>query len=326
MDFFKGKRVLVTGGAGFVGTNLIIRLLDSGAIVTATLHAKPAQYADPRITYITADLSKPEKCDLVCQNQDYVFMCAANTSGAAVIEKNPLTHVTPNVIMNALMLEAAYKAGVQKFLFISSNTVYPVTDFPVRESDMMTGPLFDKYFCVGWMKIFSETMCRMYAEKIKTPMQTLVIRPANIYGPYDDFEWETSHMIAALVRKTVERMAPFEVWGDGQDKKDYIYIDDFVTGIMSAMAALTAYEPVNIATGQAYTTREVVDALLLADGYTEAVVKFDPAKPSMIPLRLIDPGKAEALFGFKAKTTLAEGLKKTAAWYRTHQLVGSHLR
>jgi len=135
------------------------------------------------------------------EGAEYVFMCAANTSGAAVMDKTPLAHVTPNVVMNTLMLDAAYSAKVRKFLFISSNTVYPAVDHPVAEDEMVPGDLFEKYFCVGWMKQFTEILCRMYAEKIRTPMQMVVVRPANIYGPDDDFEWETSHVLPALIRK-----------------------------------------------------------------------------------------------------------------------------
>ena len=116
---FKDKRVLVCGGAGFVGANLIERLLQQGARVRATLHRKPAAIEDKRIEYVTCDLTKQEECYRAVDRSQYVFMCAANTSGAAVMETEPLVHVTPNVAMNTWMLDAAYKAGVEKFLFIT---------------------------------------------------------------------------------------------------------------------------------------------------------------------------------------------------------------
>ena len=225
-EMFRNSKVLIAGGAGFVGVNLIKRFLELGTKITATLHKKPAVIDDGRIEYIWCDLTKREDCQKAVKEVDYVFMCAANTSGAAVMEKTPLVHVTPNVVMNTLMLEAAYKAGVQKSLFISSNTVYPVADHPVKEDEMIPGQMFEKYFCVAWMKQFTEILCRMYTEKISSPMKIVVVRPANIYGPYDDFEWETSHVLPALIRKVVERHDPIEVWGDGNDIKDFIYIDD----------------------------------------------------------------------------------------------------
>ena len=161
---------------------------------------------------------------------DYVFMLAANTSGAAVMEKTPLAHLTPNVIMNSQMLAAAYENQVSKFCFISSNTVYPVTDEPVKEEDV-NYEFFSKYFIVGWMKLFSEKMSQMYSKHISNPMKTVVIRPGNLYGPHDKFTWTESKVIAALIRKSIERYDPLQVWGDGNDLKDFLYIDDFIDGL-----------------------------------------------------------------------------------------------
>ena len=313
---FKNSKVLIAGGAGFVATNLALKLLELEANVAVTLHNKPAAIEDDRITYIQCDLTSAQDCERAVKGAEYVFMCAANTSGAAVMEKTPLVHVTPNVIMNTLMLEAAYSAGVKKFLFISSNTVYPNVDHPVKEEEMLSGELFEKYFCVAWMKRFTEILCQMYAEKIRKPMKTVVVRPANIFGPYDDFEWETSHVVPALIRKVVERHDPIEVWGDGSDIKDLIYIDDFVAGMLLAMEKIDGFDPVNIATGRPCSIKQVLETILKVDGYTDAKIAFDTSKPTMIPKRLIDATKAEKLLGFRAKTSLEEGLEKTVRWYR----------
>jgi len=316
-NFFSGKKVLVVGGAGFVGVNLINELLRRGAEIRATIHEKPPVIDDSRIEYVKVDLTKAEDCAKSVSGMDYVFMCAANTSGAAVIEKTPLVHVTPNVIMNTLMLEAAYVAGVKKYLWLSSNTVYPVADHPVKEDEMMDGEPFDKYYAVAWMKRFGEILCKMYSTKIKEPMTTVVVRPANIYGIYDDFAWETSHVVPALLRKAIERMDPFEVWGDGKDIKDLIYVEDFVEGILLAMEKMEKYDPINIGTGVPVTVRDVLGAALEAADYTDAKIEYDTSKPSMIPKRLIDVSKAESLLGFKAHTTLKEGIRKTVEWYKS---------
>ncbi len=312
---FKDKKVLVTGGAGFVGVNLIKRLLTLGAKVRATLHVKDAVVTDPRVEYIRCDLREADDCKRVTEGMDYVFLCAANTSGAAVMEKTPLVHLTPNIIMNVLMLEAAYSAGVKKVLFISSNTVYPLTDFAVKESDV-TNEFYEKYFIVAWMKRFTEIACDMYSTRIKEPMQAVVVRPANIYGPYDDFEWETSHVLPALMRKVMERHDPLEVWGDGKDIKDFIYIDDFIDGMLLAMEKLSEYEPINIASGHQYVLNDVLQTMIEIDGFQDVKIVHNSTKPSMIPKRLIDPTLAREKIGFEAKTPMEEGLKKTMEWYR----------
>jgi len=313
---FKNKNVLVAGGSGFVGVNLIKRLLDLGANVNATLHIKGPVLDDPRINYIQGDLQIPKDCSAAVKGIDYVFMCAANTSGAAVMAKTPLAHLTPNIMMNISMLDAAYKAGVKKFLFISSNTVYPLTDFAVQESDV-TNDFYEKYFIVAWMKRFTEIVCEMYATKIDKPMKVCVIRPANIYGEFDDFEWETSHVIPALIRKVVERHNPLEVWGNGEDLKEFIYIQDFIDGMLLAMEKIEGFDPINIATGRASTVKEVLDVLLKVDNFSNANIVFDTTKPTMIPKRLINISKAKELLSFDPKIQLQEGLKKTVSWYRS---------
>lgn len=312
---FHGKNVLVAGGSGFVGANLLKRLLGTDAQIRATLHNKPPVIQDDRIEYVTCDLRQEEDCLRVCQDVDYVFLCAAVTAGASIIQNRPLSLLTPNVLINLKVLEAAYACGVTKVLFISSNTVYPALDFPMAEGDV-THEFFGKYFVVGWMKRFCESACEMYATRIPKPMNTVVVRPANIYGPLDDFEWETSHVLPALIRRVVERHQPFQVWGDGMDIKDFIYVDDFVEGMLAAMVHTAPFDIFNIASGQQYRLRDLLETMFEVDGYKDVSVEYDTSKPTMIPKRLINPEKAKKVLHFSATTPIAEGLRKTMAWYR----------
>lgn len=314
-SFFKHKKVLVTGAAGFVGTHLTRRLVEAGANVRGTLHKNPLQRKEPQVEFLTADLTLPEDCAVACKDIDYVFMAAANSSGAAVMEKTPLVHLTPNIVMNARLLEAAYEAGVKKFCFISSNTVYPLTDFAVTE-DSANFDFFEKYFIVGWMKRFSELMCQMYSQKIKQPMETLVIRPGNLYGPYDKYTLKESKVIAALIRRAVERQNPFIVWGDGLDIKDFLYIDDFIDGVMLAFQHDISFDILNIASGQPVSIQQVVKEILAATNNQHATVQYDPSQPTMIPKRLIDITKISSNLQWSPKTPLSDGLRSTIAWYR----------
>ncbi len=314
---FNGKNVLVAGGAGFVGSNLIRRLMDQGAKVRATLHKKGPVIIDDRIEYVRCDLLNMEDCRKAVSDMDYVFMCAANTAGAAVISSTPLVHVTPNIIMNSQILEAAYFANVNKFIFLSSNAAYPPTgNRPVREDEMFDGDPYDTYYGVGWMKRYTEILCRLYSQKLKNPMPVIVIRPSNIYGPFDDFDFATSHVMAAMIRKVADRHNPIIMWGDGNDIRDLIYIDDFVDAVLLATEKIETYDPVNIGAGKGYKLRDIQEMILKIDGYDDAEIKYDTSKPSMIPVRLIDVTKAEKVIGFRPAIGLTEGIRKTLQWYR----------
>jgi len=308
---------LVTGGAGFVGVNLIKRLLDEGADIRATLHINKPVLNDNRIEYFYGDLRIEENCQKAVAGVDYVFMCAANTSGAKVMATTPLAHLTPNILMNMQMLQAAYTARVKKFLFISTNTVYPLTDFPVKESDV-TNNFYESYHIVAWMKRFTEIVCEMYSNRIKEPMKTIVVRPGNLYGPYDKFDWEKSKVIPAIMRRAIERHDPFEVWGDGMDLKDFLYIDDCIDGLILAMEKLEEFEPINIASGIPVTIRDVLTQILKSADYDDADVQYDSSKPTMIPKRMIDISLAKEKLGFEPKVSLQEGIRRTVQWYKEY--------
>lgn len=315
---FNGKNVLIAGGTGFIGINLINRMLFLGATVRATIHRKAPVILDQRINYVTCDLLSMEDCKKVVADMDYVFMCAANTSGAAVIAATPLVHVTPNIIMNAQIMEAAYFAKVKKFVFLSSNAAYPPSDCrPVKEEEMFDADPYDIYFGVAWMKRYTEILCRMYSQKLKRPMASLVVRPSNIYGPHDDFDPATSHVMAATIRKVVERQNSLKVWGTGDDIRDLIYIDDFIDALVLATEKIDTYDPVNIGLGKGYSIKQLLAILMEIEACNDLKIEYDSNKPSMIPIRLIDVSKAERQLGFKAQTDVREGMKKTIEWYKS---------
>lgn len=314
MNFFSGKNVLVAGATGFVGSHLTDRLVDLGANVTGTVHNTNLAIKNPKVKYLEADLEIAKDCELVTKGIEFVFMCAANSSGAEVMTKTPLVHLTPNVIMNSQMLAASYANEVKKFCFISSNTVYPLTDFAVAEKDV-TGEFFEKYFIVGWMKRFSELMCEMYARKINKPMSTLIVRPGNLYGPRDKYKKSESKVIAALIRRSFEKENPFEVWGDGEDIKDFLYIDDFIDALIETFEKSRDFDVFNIASGVPVTIKEVLKDIIQISENQEIQVKFDASKPTMIPIRMIDISKIKAEIGWQPKISIYDGLKKTYEWY-----------
>ena len=312
----RGKKVLVAGATGLIGSSLLTRLLAEGAQVRATLHRREPLIVDSRIEYLRCDLTQGADCRRSVEGMQIVFLCAANTSGAATIAATPMVHVTPNILINSQMLEAAYEAQVEKFVWLSSTVAYPVSEKPMREEQMFEGEPFDKYYFAGWAKRFTEILCRMYGEKLARKMTTIVLRPTNVYGPNDDFEFATSHVLPAFIRKSVERWDPFEVWGDGSEVRDLIHVDDMVDAMVLAAERLDSYAAINIGMGKGYTVREILDRVLELDGFRDARVTYNCDRPTMIPVRLIDTSRAEKLLGFKARVGLEEGLRRTIDWYR----------
>lgn len=317
MDAYKGRTVLVAGSTGLVGMELTRRLAGMGARVRGTIHRTPPPVRYPGVEYMQADLMVKEDCERAVAGVELVFLVAANTSGAAMTASNPLAHVTPNIILNALMLEACYHAGVQKVLWLGSTTGYPdVGARPVKEDEIFVGDPTDVYYPVGWMKRYTETLCRMYSQKLKKTMCVQAIRPTNIYGPFDKYGLQTSHVLAALIRKVIERHDPIEVWGTGDDVRDLIYVEDMAEACLSILAKSDGYDPVNVGLGKGYSVKEMLKVICDADGYKNFKIVFNSNKPSMIPIRLIDASKAETKYGFKAKVDLREGVEKTLKWYR----------
>ena len=316
---FEGKSVLVAGATGFLGTAIARRLLDHGANVRGTHYTRLPSYRHDRMEWLQANLENAADCAEACVGVDFVFMCAANTAGAAVMAATPLAHVTPNVCMNARLLEAAHRAGATKFLFISSGAAYPDLgdDHPLCEADMFKGDPPPIYYPVGWMKRYTEILCRTYAEKIaKNPMATVVIRPSNVYGPGDKFDFAKSHVTAAQIRRVIERHAPIQVWGDGNDVRDLIYIDDFLDGLFAAFAKPDRFLTVNIASGQAWSVKQILQTAISADGYVGATVEFDSTKPRTIGKRVFSTRFAQDYLGFEATISLADGIVRTIDWYR----------
>ncbi len=316
--FFKGKKILIAGISGFVGRNLALKLENYNVKIIGTYHSKKPKFVSKKIKLLKLDLTIKKNCLKACKNIDYVFMCAANSSGAQIIEKKPLTHLTPNLIMNSLILEAAYEMGVKKLCFISSSTVYPLRNKTIREKDV-NYKFFEKYFIVGWMKLFSEKICQMYSEKIEKPMQTLIVRPSNLYGPHDKFDWKTAKVVPSLIRKVVEKKFPVVIWGNGKDLKDFIYIDDFINALLKLFILKKKINPINISSGKSYTIRQMFSILEKISDQKKIEIRYDKSKPTMIPKRKISNQYLRQISSWKPKIDLETGIKNTYNWYKKNK-------
>ncbi|WP_341895225.1 NAD-dependent epimerase/dehydratase family protein [Ferrovibrio terrae] len=312
--FFAGRRCLVAGGTGFVGSHFAEALLAAGAQVRVPLHIRPIAIDTPGIEYVEADLSRSGDCLKVMDGIDTVIHAAGSVGAAGVSAQDNLRGINENLHLTLMLLEAAWRSGVRRMLAFSSSTGYPASDTPVREDQFLSGPVHPAYSGYGHMRRYIEQLARHVSEQ--SGMHMCIVRPGAIYGPRDNFDPKSSHVIAALIHRAELRESPFLVWGSGNEIRDILHVHDFVRGCLLALEYGRNCDPVNIALGEGVTVRRLVDLVLAASGHRDADVRFDASKPTAIPVRLIDITKARSELGFSPTIPLADGLQQTVQWLR----------
>jgi GDP-L-fucose synthase len=311
--FFKGKKVLVTGGTGFVGSHIIEALLRRGARVRVPLHRSALGFKDALVETIPADLTNLNHCLKVCEGVDYIIHAAGAVGSAAVKVDKAMAAITANLVLTALMLQAAWAEGVKRFLLFGSSTGYPASDYPIKEEEMWEAPPYQGYFGYGWMRRYLERLGEFVHGQ--SQMRIALVRPTAVYGRRDNFDPESSHVIPALIRRAAARENPFEVWGSGDVVRDFLHVSDLARACLLMLEKYAVCDPVNIGYGQGITIKEIVHFILEAAGHENAKVVFNTSKPAAIPIRLVDTAKAKEFLGFEPEITLKEGIRDTVDWY-----------
>jgi len=310
------NKILITGGSGLVGQNLTKKLTEQGYTnIRVHIHSRQPRIKYPSVEYVFGDLTTYEDCLAVTKDVDVVVHAAASTSNAVDTVQDPLAHVTPNVAMNNFLIDSAYRNKVNKYIFISSNTVYPPKgDEPVVETDFLFDEPYPVYFPVGWMKRYAEVQCELYAKYLPNPMTTVVIRPANLFGPHDKYDFAKCHVTPATIRKVADNMNPIPVWGDGSELRDLLFIDDFIQARQLVIEKQQTYEVYNVGSNNIYSVNDVLFTMKQLVGNTNPI-EYVKGKPSMIPTRRIDSNKIKDALGWEATTPLEDGLLKAYNWY-----------
>jgi GDP-L-fucose synthase len=317
----KDIKILITGGSGLVGLNLTTKLRNEGyKNIRVLVHIRKPRIQYDDVEYWYGDLMTHDKCLDITKDIDVVFHCAASTSNAVDTVVDPLAHVTPNVAMNNFLIDASWRNYVKHYIFISSNTVYPPKgDEEVIETDFVFDEPYPVYFPVGWMKRYAEVQCELYAKYLPRKMKCTVIRPANLYGPHDKYDFNKCHVTPATIRKIADEMNPIPIWGDGGELRDLLYIDDFVDSLKIVMEKeKEMYQVYNVGSNTVYSVMEIVNRLKKLVNY-DAPIEFISGKPSMIPVRKINSDKIRQTLGWSPNVTIDEGLIKTYSWYKSHK-------
>jgi GDP-L-fucose synthase len=248
-----------------------------------------------------------------------VFHLAANVAGVGYNSTHPGSILFDNATAGLNILEAAVRSDVERILLTSSACVYRRhCAIPTPESEGFLDDPEPSNLGYGWAKRFLEVQARCYVEEY--PIKIALPRPYNAYGPRDDFEWETSHVIPALIRKVVEGHNPLEVWGDGSQTRSFLYVSDFVEGLILTMEHYAECDPVNIGSNEEVTIAELIELIIQLVG-NETQIEFDLDKPGGQPRRIGDYSKAYEVLGFEPQVPLAEGLHHTIKWYQEHRIV-----
>jgi GDP-L-fucose synthase len=317
----KNSKILITGGSGLVGQNLTARLIKEGYTnLRVNLHKRGVRTTYDGVEYSKYDLQTYEGCMNATKDVDVVFHAAASTSNAVDTVVDPLAHVTPNVAMNNFLIDSAWRNEVKHYVFISSNTVYPPKgDEPVVETDFLFDEPYPVYFPVGWMKRYAEVQCELYAKYLPRTMKCTVIRPANLFGPHDKYDFNKCHVTPATIRKVADKMDPIPVWGDGSELRDLLYIEDFVEALQVVMENETEmFQTYNVGSNTVYSVNKVLE-IMRAIAEHEVPTEYIQGKPSMIPTRKIDSSKIKENLGWEAKTTIQNGLRLAYDWYLQHK-------
>jgi GDP-L-fucose synthase len=319
----KSYKILVTGASGFIGSQLVKSLKERGywnLRTTSFSRDLPNTIKDKEsIEHFKGDLQDANFCKEVSEGVDVVFHCAANTSNALDTKQNPLLHVTPNVEMNVNLMEQSWRNGVKKFMFISSNTVYPdMKDaFCTEDINIHATPTFPIYGAVGNMKRYGELLCEYFSKQIHNPMQCVIIRPSNAFGPNDKFDFEKCHVTPANIRKVADGLNPIPVWGDGSEVRDLLHVEDMADGMIFLAEMVDKYSIYNVCYGEGFSVNEVLGWIKEADN-NDNPVEYVNNKAPMIPVRLMSSKKINEL-GWKPKRDLKQALKETLEWYKEHK-------
>jgi GDP-L-fucose synthase len=304
----KGKRVWINGARGMVGAAVVRRLHAEGcALLTTT-----SEELDLRRQ---ADVEK-----WMAQNKpEAVFLIAATVGGILANDTRPAEFIYDNLVIEANVIEAARQTGVEKLIFMGSACIYPrEAPQPMPEDCLLTGPLepTNQWYAVA--KIAGIKLCQAYRRQYGCDF--ISAQPINLYGPGDNFDLQSSHVVPALMRKAHEAKSggkkTFEVWGSGRALREFLYVDDVADALVFLMKHFSDEMQINIGWGQELTIRELAEAIAGVVGY-EGEIAFDVTKPDGTPRKLLDTTRIEAM-GWRATTGLEEGLRKSYAWFLEH--------
>ena len=314
-DFWATRRVCVTGGAGFLGSYVIEKLQRRGAKQIFVPLIEEYNLVDPQEVKRMLREARP----------DLILHLAAHVGGIGANRLHPAEFFYDNLMMGVQLIHESWKGGIEKFVAIGTVCAYPkFTPVPFKEEDLWNGYPEETNAPYGLAKKMLLVQSQAYRQQYG--FNSIFLVPVNMYGPRDNFNLETSHVIPALIRKCVEAQEREDgqvvVWGDGTPSREFIYVEDAAEGILLAAERFNESDPVNLGSGREITIKALAELIAKLTGFPGQFV-WDTTKPNGQPRRALDTNKAEALFGFRARISFEDGLQRTIDWYRRSRLEGA---
>src|SRR3990172_5062015 len=310
--FWRARSVMVTGGAGFFGSFVVDRLRAEGAKEIFVPRSRDYDLVDPAAVRRAFRDANP----------DIVIHLAAVVGGIGANQKHPGDFFYKNLMMGAQMMEQGRLAGIQKFVAVGTVCSYPkFTPVPFKEQDLWDGYPEETNAPYGLAK--KMLLVQSQAYRLQYGFNAVNLIPVNLYGPRDNFDLQTSHVIPALIRKCLEAKERREklvlLWGDGSPTREFLYAPDAAEGILLGAEKLESSEPVNLGSGEEIAIRDLAQLIAGLVGF-DGTLQWDTSQPNGQPRRSLDISRAEQLLGFRARTHLHEGVRETIQWYREHRL------
>ncbi len=310
-EFWQNRRVCVTGGAGFLGSFITAKLRERGAKEIFVPLIEDYNLVEPGDVTRMLDDSRP----------DIILHLAAHVGGIGANRLHPAEFFYDNLMMGVQLMHQAWRRGVEKFVALGTVCAYPkFTPVPFKEDDLWNGYPEETNAPYGLAKKMLLVQAQSYRQQYG--FNAIFLLPVNLYGPRDNFDLESSHVIPALIRKCVEAQEggqeTIEVWGDGSPTREFLYVEDAAEGILLAAERYNKPAPVNLGSGYEISIKDLAELIQRLTGYQGRLV-WNTDKPNGQPRRALDTSRALAEFGFKAQTNFEEGLRCTIDWYRVHR-------
>ena len=315
---FKDKKVLVAGGSGLIGIQLVDLLIQHGARVNVVDLRKPygrLNFPDT-VTFKKMDLTYYTNCISACKDIDYVFNLMCIKGSPKAMKEKPASHLVPMLRFNTNLMEAARECNVRRYLYTSSVGVYHPTEVLVEDDVWKTFPSENDWYA-GWTKRIGELQAQAY--EIEYGWDSIsIVRPTNTYGPYDYFDSDSATVVPSLIKKILSGKSPIVVWGDGSNVRDFMYSRDVAKGMMLVMEKSPGSKyPVNLGSGKRYSIKDLVNVILdNVDKKPEIV--WDTSKITGDNVRVMNIDRAKSL-GFKQTISLEEGVRRTINWYKNER-------